>query len=53
MFNISDLSIELPSTEKSYTFPFKDTSLDSVAVNPSEILPRQNWVESWQFYCLL
>ena len=42
MFNMSDLSIELKSTEKSYTFPFKDTSLDSVALNPLEILPRQN-----------
>ena len=42
MFNMSDLSIELQSTEKSYTFPFKDNSLDSVALNPLEILPRQN-----------
>ena len=39
---IIDLSIELSSTEKSYTFPFKDASLDSVALNPLEILPRQN-----------
>ena len=29
MFDISDLSIELQSAEKSHTFPFKDTSLDS------------------------
>ena len=43
MFNISDLSIELESTKKSYTFPFKDTSLDSLAPNSLEILPRQNW----------
>ena len=42
MFNISDLSKELPSTEKSYTFPFKDTSLDSVLLNQLDILPRQN-----------
>ena len=31
MFNMADLSPELYSTEKLYTFPFKDTSLDSVA----------------------
>ena len=42
MFNKSDLSIELSSTEKSYTFPFKDTSLDSVLLNQLDILPRQN-----------
>ena len=42
MFNTSDLSIELQSTEKSYTFPFEDTSLDSVLLNSLEILPRQN-----------
>ena len=42
MFNIPDLSIELPSTEKSYTFPCKDTSLDSVLLNQLDILPRQN-----------
>ena len=49
MFNISDLSIELPSTEKSYTFPFKDTSLDSVLLNQLDILPRQNWVRKLTF----
>ena len=43
MFNISDLSIELWSTEKLYTFSFKDTSINSVALNPLDILPRQNW----------
>ena len=32
MFNMSDLPIELKLTEKSYTFLFKDTSLDSVEV---------------------
>ena len=42
MFNMSDLSTELLSTEKSYLFPFEDTSLDSVALNPLEVLPRQN-----------
>ena len=34
MFNMLDLSIELSSTGKSYTFPFKDASLSSVALNP-------------------
>ena len=42
MFHISDLPVELQSTEKSFTFPFKDTSLDSVALNPLVILLRQN-----------
>ena len=42
MFNMSDLSIELWSTKKSYTYPFKDTPLDSVALNPSDILSKQN-----------
>ena len=28
-----DLSTALSSTEKSYTFPFKDTSLESTAPN--------------------
>ena len=37
---MTNLSIELQSTEKSYTFPFKDTSLDSVAPNPLDMLPR-------------
>ena len=40
MFNISDLSIKLYT--HSYKFQFKDTSLDSVALNPLDILPRQN-----------
>ena len=44
MFNMSDLLIELKSTEKSYTFSFKDTSLDLVLLNPLDVLPRQNWV---------
>ena len=42
MFIMSDLSIELQSTENSYTFRFKNTSLDSVALNPLDILSRQN-----------
>ena len=41
---MSDLSTESLSTERSYTFPFKDTSLDSVALNPLHISQRQNWV---------
>ena len=36
MFIMSDLSIEWGSTEKSYTFPFKDTCLDSVSLNPTD-----------------
>ena len=43
MFNMSDLSIKLQSTEKPYIFPFKDTSLESAALNPLYMLPRQNW----------
>ena len=42
MFNMSDLSIELSLTEKSYIFSFKDTSPDSVVLNPLDVLPRQN-----------
>ena len=42
MFKTSDLSIELQSTGKSYTFTFKDASLESVALNPLDTLPRQN-----------
>ena len=42
MFNMSDLSIELSLTEKSYIFSFKDTSLDPVVLNPLDVLPRQN-----------
>ena len=41
---MSDLSIELKSTEISYTFPYKDISLDSVALNPLDTLPRQDKV---------
>ena len=49
MFNMSDLSIELWSTEKSYTFPFKNTSVDTVALNPSDIRPKQNQVGKLTF----
>ena len=49
MFNMSDLSTELQSTEKSCIFPFKDTSLDSVALNTLEILTRQNLVGKLTF----
>ena len=38
---MSDLSIALQSTEKAYTFPFKDILLDSVAANPLDMLPKQ------------
>ena len=40
MFNMPDLSIALQSTEKSYTFPFKDNSLDSVAPNPLDMVDK-------------
>ena len=49
MFNMSDLSVELKLTEKSYTFSFKDISSDSVALNPLDILPKQNWVGKLTF----
>ena len=42
MFNMSDLLIELQSTEQSYTFPSKDISLDLVALNPLDKFLRQN-----------
>ena len=49
MFNKSNLSIELKSIKKSYRFQFKDTSLDSLALNPLDMIPRQNWVRNWTF----
>ena len=49
MFYISDLSTELQLTEKSYIFPFTDTSLDPVLLDPLEILSRQNWVGKLEF----
>ena len=39
---MSDLSVEMQSNEKSYTFPYKDTSLDLAALNPLDMLPSQN-----------
>ena len=38
MFNMSDLSVELLSTEKSYTFPLSNTTLYSIASNVSNML---------------
>ena len=52
MFNMSDWSKKL-STEKSYTCSFKVSSLDSVALNPSEILPRQSSVGKLTLFCQL
>ena len=49
MFNMSDLSIELSSSKNLYTFPFKDTSLDSIALIPLEILLKQNCVGKLTF----
>ena len=49
MFNMSDLSIELQSFEKSNTFSFKDSALDSVALSPLDIFPRENWVGKLTF----
>ena len=37
-----DLSIALYSTENSYTFSFKETSLESIAPNLLDMLPIQN-----------
>ena len=44
MFNTSDSSISLQSTEKLYTFPLKDTSLESIVSDFSNIFPRKKWV---------
>ena len=49
MFNMPDSSIELESTEKPSTSPFKDNSLDSLVLNPLDILPRQNWAKKLTF----
>ena len=49
MFNMSDMLIALQSTGKSNTFPFKDISLDLVALNSLDILLRQNWVGKLTF----
>ena len=37
--------------EKSYTFLFKDTSLEFISPNPLDVLPKQNWV--WKSTVLL
>ena len=50
MFNMSDLSITLYPTEKSYTSPFKYTSIDSVAPNPLDMLLKQNLVGKLIFF---
>ena len=34
------------------TFPFKDTSIDSVALNALDMLPRQNWIGKLTFLLL-
>ena len=43
---MTDLSIVLYTAEKSYTFPFKDTNLDSALLNPSNILLKKVELES-------
>ena len=47
---MSDFSIVLQSTKRSYTFPFKDTELVCVALNPLHIIRRQNWVGKLTFF---
>ena len=47
-----ELLIALQLTEKSYTFPFKGTSLESITPNLLYVLPRQNWVEKSTFLLL-
>ena len=49
MLNMSDLPTQLQSAEKSWTFSFKDTSLDSAALNRLGMFPRQNWVRKLTF----
>ena len=43
MFKMLHLSIELKSTGKSYTFPFSftDTSIESLAPNLLDMLPKK------------
>ena len=53
MFQMSDLSIALKSAKKSYTFPFQEMSLESVAPNSLDMLHRQNWVEKLKFLLLV
>ena len=42
MFNMSHLLIALESNERSHTFSFKDTPLDSIARKFPDMLPTQN-----------
>ena len=49
MFDMSDLSTALQSTEKSCTFLFIDASLESIWTNLLDMLPRQNWVGNVKF----
>ena len=49
MFNMLDSSIQLQSIEQPYTFPFRDASLDTVALNPSDILSKKNRVGKLTF----
>ena len=49
MFKMLDLSTALYSTEKSYTFPLKDTSFKSLLSNSLDMLPRQNRDDSYYF----
>ena len=46
---MSDLSVKLKLNEKLCTFPFKDTSLDSISLNQSDILTKQNQVGNLKF----
>ena len=43
---MSHLSIAFQSTEKSRTFPLKNTSLDPTVANISNMLPRLSLLES-------
>ena len=42
MFKMLDLSMELQSTEKSYLFSSKETSLETIVPNLLDMLPGQN-----------
>ena len=49
MFKMLGLLIALYSTEKSYTLPFKNNSLELSAKNLLHILPKQNLVGKLTF----
>ena len=53
MFTVLALSVELQSTEKSYTFSFKDTSLEPIKPILFDMLPRQNWAGRLTFPSLV